>query len=234
MMTRGVAGHMSNKFDYQMLFRFSIRHGVKVPTYLQPKGRYLPKIYFDTNEMYGGGEFGYLIKLETLAKILGYRGINKMGRSGKDFWKFSQDEKEEYLSADLDMTSHCFNTLNDSLDYCEDAVIYDIETKPRTAEEIEQLIPDFDPAKVKLGNLKDPYKVEEKIKSAEDNHLKSYMDKAQLTAEHCELSAIGYIMPDGEKRLVFCDTDKDIKVALEDFWSMCGSVWGHDTQYFNQ
>jgi len=36
-MMRVVAGHMSNKYDYQMIYRFSIRHGVKVPVYLQPK-----------------------------------------------------------------------------------------------------------------------------------------------------------------------------------------------------
>jgi len=232
-MMRVVAGHMSNKYDYQMLYRFSIRHGVKVPVYLQPK-KYLPKIFVDTNEMYGGSEYGYLIKLETLAKILGYKGVNKRGRSGKDFWKFSSDEKEDYLTADINMTAHCFNALNESLDVSDDAVIFDIETRPRSAQEIASLIPEFDPDSVKVGNLKDPYKIEEKIKSAEENHLSSYMNRAQLTAEHCELDAIGYQMPDGKKQLCFCSNDADIKEALVNFWSICGSVWGHDEGFFNQ
>ena len=48
-------------------------------------------------------------------------------------------------------------------------IIFDIETGPLPETELAAMMPAFDPAEVKTGNLKDPAKIAEKIAEAEAN-----------------------------------------------------------------
>lgn len=219
-----IVGHNILKFDLPYLIRSSIINGVKVPSYLSPFDRkrtsYDP-IFQDTMHLYGAAEYGYLIKLETLAKSLGFKG-GKTG-SGKNFYKMSQDKKEEYLTADLRMTEHVWQRLNNSLSVSDDAIIFDIETAPRTEEEIEQIAPAFDENSVLVGNLKDPEKIQQKIEKAEVNHISNLVNKAALHAHYSQPCAIGYIHLDGKVQLDFSEP----KELLEQFWDTTAKVWGH-------
>lgn len=101
-------------------------------------------------------------------------------------------------------------------------IAFDIETGPLPIDRLKTILPPFDPASigphpgsfdsasVKLGNLKDPKKIEEKIQSAEDAHNKSVaeyeaklangepaywqsiLDDAALSAITGQVVAIGY------------------------------------------
>ena len=58
------------------------------------------------------------------------------------------------------------------------------------------MLPAFDPAEVKTGNLKDPAKIAEKIAEAEANHRRDYFDKAALDPLTGRVVAIGVMVFD--------------------------------------
>ena len=70
-------------------------------------------------------------------------------------------------------------------------IIFDIETGPLPEAELEAMLPAFDPAEVKTGNLKDPAKIAEKIAEAESNHRRDFFDKAALDPLTGRVVAIG-------------------------------------------
>jgi hypothetical protein len=225
-----IVGHNIFEYDLPMLIQYSDRHGVKVPVYLQPnrdKFRGYPPVYRDTMELHAAGKFKDFHKLETIARALGFEG-GKNGKSGKDFWKLSHDEQEQYLSNDLRMTSHVWKKLNYSREICDTALIFDIETRPRDEEKIRHIMPDFDADAVKVGNIKDPDKIEAKIEEARENHFYSFYDKAQLKSEYSEPCAIGIIDPDETISLHFADTPESIATMLKVFWEKCSNVWGNN------
>lgn len=99
--------------------------------------------------------------------------------------------------------------------------IVDIETSPNH-ETCSRLMPPFDPEEVKLGNLKDQAKIDEKIKEARDSHEKNWLDKAALRPETATILAIGYW--DSEKGVALnsikgMDGEKGL---IEDFWKRIG------------
>ncbi len=59
-------------------------------------------------------------------------------------------------------------------------IVFDIETGPLPESELVALVPPFDPAEVKTGNIKDPEKIAAKIAEAEANHRCDFFDKAAL------------------------------------------------------
>ena len=69
-------------------------------------------------------------------------------------------------------------------------IYFDIETGPLPEDQIR--IPPFDPAEVKLGNVKDPAKIEAKLKAAEANHRQSIIDNAALDALTGQVLMIAY------------------------------------------
>ena len=46
-------------------------------------------------------------------------------------------------------------------------IVFDVETGPLAESELSALLPPFDPAEVKTGNLKEPAKIAEKLAEAE-------------------------------------------------------------------
>ena len=67
----------------------------------------------------------------------------------------------------------------------------------------------FNPDDVKLGNVKDPSKVEAKIEEARE----AFVKKAALNAETGEILAVGIL--DGDKELILVGQEKEI---LEATW----------------
>ena len=78
-------------------------------------------------------------------------------------------------------------------------IVFDVETGPLAESELSALLPPFDPAEVKTGNLKDPAKIAEKIAEAEANHRRDFFDKAALDPLTGRVIAIGMVLADGQQ-----------------------------------
>ena len=71
-------------------------------------------------------------------------------------------------------------------------VAFDIETGPRPDDELANLKPVFDPASVKLGNTKDPDKINARIDEARERHDSDWTTKAALSPYTGKILAIGF------------------------------------------
>jgi uncharacterized protein YprB with RNaseH-like and TPR domain len=95
--------------------------------------------------------------------------------------------------------------------------IFDIETGPLPEAELEAMLPKFDPAEVKVGNIKDPAKIAEKIAEAEANHRKDFFEKAALDPLTGRVLAIG--LHDGNDMEPFSVIASDSEESiLTEFW----------------
>jgi hypothetical protein len=72
------------------------------------------------------------------------------------------------------------------------AIVFDIETGGQPPEVARQFLREFDPADVKLGNLKDPEKVQAKIEEARARHEADFLETTALRGFTAEVLAIGY------------------------------------------
>ena len=99
-------------------------------------------------------------------------------------------------------------------------IYFDIETGPLPIAEL--VIPPFDPAAVKLGNIKNPDIIAEKIQRAEENHVSDYIKNAALDALSGQVLAIGYRVEHEQPAVLCADTDGE-KAMLLQFWSMLDS-----------
>jgi len=107
-------------------------------------------------------------------------------------------------------------------------IIFDIETGPLPEAELERMLPAFDPAEVKTGNLKDPTRIAEKIAEAEVNHRRDFFDKAALDPLTGRVVAIGLLYPDsGELDVIGHDDEAQI---LRAFWTACRGEMGRVNQ----
>ena len=216
-----LVGHNIERFDIPYLLRWSIYNGVEVPFNLVPSSarfRGWQGCSFDTMTHLGAGEYNYFIKLELAARACGYQG-GKTG-DGKDFYKMSREDQEKYLTTDVEMVDHVFNSMQESYKTDYNPVVFDIETKPKDVDLIERLAPEFNPDNVAVGNLKDPEKIRAKIENAEANHIKKIQDEAGLHAHYSDPCAIGYKI-DGKVELHFGEP----KELLTRFWELANSVW---------
>jgi hypothetical protein len=75
-------------------------------------------------------------------------------------------------------------------------IIFDVETGPLAESELSALLPPFDPAEVKTGNLKDPAKIAEKLADAEVNHRRNFFENAALDPLTGRVVAIGMLVFD--------------------------------------
>ena len=75
-------------------------------------------------------------------------------------------------------------------------IVFDVETGPLAEGELSALLPPFDPAEVKTGNIKDPEKVAAKIAEAEASHRRDFFDKAALDPLTGRVVAIGMLVFD--------------------------------------
>jgi uncharacterized protein YprB with RNaseH-like and TPR domain len=97
---------------------------------------------------------------------------------------------------------------------------FDIETGPLPANEL--VIPPFDPSQVKLGNIKNPDIIAEKIQRAEENHVSDYIKNAALDALSGQVLAIGYRIEHEEPRVLCADTEGEAAM-LRQFWGILDS-----------
>ncbi len=79
-------------------------------------------------------------------------------------------------------------------------IVFDIETGPLPEFELTAMVPPFDPAEVKTGNLKDPEKIAAKLAEAEANHRRDFIERAALDPLTGRVLAIGTldIRPDDD------------------------------------
>lgn len=70
--------------------------------------------------------------------------------------------------------------------------IFDIETIPQAADKLLASMPPFNPVEAKLGNLKDPAKIEAKLVELAAKHRADYIDNAALEAHTCHVKLAGF------------------------------------------
>lgn len=110
---------------------------------------------------------------------------------------------------------------------------FDIETGPLPEGELAALLPPFDPAEVKTGNLKDPEKIAAKLAEAEASHRRDFVEKAALDPISGRVVAIG-LWPQGTDEFAILG-DEDEAVLLRRFWDTCQGEMGrvHQLVGFN-
>ena len=109
-------------------------------------------------------------------------------------------------------------------------IIFDIETGSLPESELQALLPAFDPAEVKTGNLKDPAKIAEKIAEAEANHRRDFIERAALDPLSGRVVAIGMLLPDGfqdynEGQFVILGHEDEAE-TLREFWKLTRGEMG--------
>ena len=97
-------------------------------------------------------------------------------------------------------------------------IVFDVETGPLAESELSALLPPFDPAEVKTGNLKDPAKIAEKLAEAEANHRRDFFDKAALDPLTGRIIAIGIL--DLETDVFSIIGHDDEAQTLREFWDL--------------
>jgi len=114
-------------------------------------------------------------------------------------------------------------------------IVFDLETGPLAESELSALLPPFDPAEVKTGNLKDPAKIAEKIAEAEANHRRDFIERAALDPLTGRVIAIGVMRYDakGETPTKFGKGGKfsiighdDEARTLREFWELTRGEMG--------
>ncbi|HZR19018.1 MAG TPA: ribonuclease H-like domain-containing protein [Verrucomicrobiae bacterium] len=96
--------------------------------------------------------------------------------------------------------------------------IIDIETAPLPESELTELLPKFDPSEVKVGNLKDPEKINAKIAEAEAATRKDFFENAALDPLTGRVLAIGLMSEAGSFSTI---ADDDEAALLRRFWNFC-------------
>jgi len=96
-------------------------------------------------------------------------------------------------------------------------IYFDIETGPLPIAEL--VIPPFDPSQVKLGNIKNPDIIAEKIQRAEENHVSDYIKHAALDALSGQVLCIGYRVEHEQPAVLCADADGE-KAMLLQFWEL--------------
>jgi DNA polymerase elongation subunit (family B) len=96
-------------------------------------------------------------------------------------------------------------------------IIFDIETGALPFDQL--VIPAFNPADVKLGNTKDPDKIAERIRQAEENHVSDYIKNAALDAMSGQVLCIGYRLERDEPAILSSDADGEAAM-LRQWWEL--------------
>ena len=84
-------------------------------------------------------------------------------------------------------------------------IYFDIETGPMPLSEL--VIPPFVASDVKLGNIKNPDLIAEKIQRAEETHVSDYIRGAALDALSGQVLCIGYRVDHQEQNILCADAD---------------------------
>lgn len=105
-------------------------------------------------------------------------------------------------------------------------IIFDIETGPLPLNELH--IPPFNPADVKLGNVKNPDLIAERIRQAEENHVTDYIKNAALDALSGQVLCIGYRLDRNEPAILSSDADGEAAM-LRQWWELL-DAWERHTR----
>jgi DNA polymerase elongation subunit (family B) len=105
-------------------------------------------------------------------------------------------------------------------------IVFDIETGALPFGEL--VIPAFNPADVKLGNTKDPDKIAERIRQAEENHVTDYIKNAALDALSGQVLCIGYRLDRNEPAILSSDADGEAAM-LRQWWELL-DAWERHTR----
>lgn len=97
-------------------------------------------------------------------------------------------------------------------------IVFDIETKAQAADKLLASLPPFDQEAVKVGNIKDPAKIAEKVAQAEAKHQFDYLAKAALSPATGEVCAIGLLESDGTETFM-TNEGYDEATLLNAFWA---------------
>ena len=100
-------------------------------------------------------------------------------------------------------------------------IIFDIETGPLPVDQLR--IPPFNPADVKLGNIKNPDLIAEKIQKAEESHTADYIRNAALDALSGQVLCIGYRFQHDKPAVLCSDADGEA-VMLIQFWRLLSEL----------
>ena len=111
-------------------------------------------------------------------------------------------------------------------------IVFDVETGPLAESELSALLPPFDPAEVKTGNMKDPEKVAAKIAEAEASQRRDFFDKAALDPLPGRVVAIGMLVfdelrqagPEGGQCVIIGHDDE--ARTLREFWQYTQAEMG--------
>lgn len=93
-------------------------------------------------------------------------------------------------------------------------IYFDIETSPMRGAELMAQMPPFDPESVKVGNIKDPAKIQAKIDESRANYETEYVNNAALDPLTGIVAAIGYKLEDGPVEFLLGEEAQ----VLKDFW----------------
>ena len=107
-------------------------------------------------------------------------------------------------------------------------IFFDIETGPLAEAELAAMVPPFDPAEVKMGNLKDPDKIAAKLAEAEAGHRREFVERAALDPLTGRVVAIGLLFEDRSlQTATFAVIGHDDEAAiLREFWNTCRGEMG--------
>ena len=105
-------------------------------------------------------------------------------------------------------------------------IVFDVETGPLAESELSALLPPFDPAEVKTGNLKDPAKIAEKIAEAEANHRRDFIERAALDPLTGRVVAIGMLDLETDKFFIIGHDDE--ARTLREFWEASRGEMGRN------
>lgn len=117
-------------------------------------------------------------------------------------------------------------------------LIFDIETGPLDRMEISHQLPNFDPASVKMANLKDPEKRAAKLKEAKASYFDNALDKAALNAWSGRVLAIGYQRPEDDSPNILeggseGEILEEFAVILTEAWSKGQHLVGFNCERFD-
>jgi predicted PolB exonuclease-like 3'-5' exonuclease len=100
-------------------------------------------------------------------------------------------------------------------------IYFDIETGPMPLSEL--VIPPFVASDVKLGNIKNPDLIAEKIQRAEETHVSDYIRGAALDALSGQILCIGYRIEHETPSVLCCDADGEAEM-LRQWWQLISSM----------
>lgn len=107
-------------------------------------------------------------------------------------------------------------------------IYFDIESTPLPLEELKKIAPEFDPAEVKMGNIKDEVKILAKLVVAQQEQWEDFVEKAALRACSGRVAMIG-LLDGGDFTPMIADDDQGESAILTLFWGVVETHLGSNT-----